>query len=197
MAQRDAVQTVASRVVLPSGVGGGTAGGRRAGWGSMIATGGGSVPRNPADEALLAMARLAMDASVRAADDMGGVSPVQLRALTALRKAGPLNLAQLAEEMGVTVSTASRLVDRLVAVDWVHRRQSPHNRREISLTLTPQGNSLLRRFDDQRVQRLQACLTRLAPERRDVVVAALQEFADAALDDDARARRERLSRPRP
>ncbi len=141
------------------------------------------MTRTPADEALLAVARLAMDASVRAADDLGGVSPVQLRALTALRKAGPHNLAQLAEEMGVTVSTASRLVDRLVAVDWVQRAQAPHNRREISLTLTAQGRALLRKFDDQRAQRLQACLALLAPERQDVVVAALQELADAAAGD--------------
>ncbi len=141
------------------------------------------MTRTPTDEALLAVARLAMDASVRAADDLGGVSPVQLRALTALRKGGPLNLAQLADDMGVTVSTASRLVDRLVAVDWVHRRPAPHNRREISLSLTPQGRSLLRKYDDQRAQRLQACLTRLTPDRQDAVVAALRELADAAAGD--------------
>jgi DNA-binding MarR family transcriptional regulator len=121
-----------------------------------------------------------MDASVRAADVMGDLSPVQLRALTALQEFGPSNLAQLAEEMGVTVSTASRLVDRLVSADWVHRRQAPHNRREISLTLTARGKSLLRRYDDERVLRLQACLTRLAPDRQDVLVGALEEFVKAA-----------------
>lgn len=151
-------------------------------WGTMAATGGVQTPRSAADEALLALARLAMDASVRAADDLGGMSPVQLRALTALHSRGPVNLAQLAEEMGVTVSTASRLVDRLVAVEWVRRRQAPHNRREISLTLTPEGRSLLRRFDDQRLLRLQKCLDRLAPDRQDVVLAALEELAAAARD---------------
>jgi DNA-binding MarR family transcriptional regulator len=148
----------------------------------MSATGGVGMPRSAADEALLALARLAMDASVRAADDLGAVSPVQLRALTALLSQGPVNLAQLAEEMGVTVSTASRLVDRLVAVEWVRRRQASHNRREISLTLTPQGRALLRRFDDQRLLRLQKCLDRLAPDRQEVVLAALEEFAAAARD---------------
>jgi len=138
------------------------------------------VTRTPADEALLAFARIAMDASVRAADVMGALSPVQLRALTALQEYGPSNLAQLAEEMGVTVSTASRLVDRLVAADWVHRRQAPHNRREISLTLTSRGKSLLRRYDDERVGRLQDCLARLAPDRQDILVGALEEFVKAA-----------------
>lgn len=155
------------------------------------------MARTLADEALLAVARLAMDASVRAADDLGGVSPVQLRALTALRRSGPLNLAQLAEEMGVTVSTASRLVDRLVAVDWVHRRQARHNRREISLTLTAQGQALLHEYDDQRARRLQVCLTRVAPDRQDAVVAALREFADAALLDGAPRAAGEVRPPRP
>lgn len=148
----------------------------------MAMTEGAPVTRTPADEALLAFARVSMDASVRAADVMGALSPVQLRALTALQENGPSNLAQLAEEMGVTVSTASRLVDRLVTADWVHRRQAPHNRREISLTLTTQGKALLRRYDDERIVRLQKCLTQLPPDRQDVVIAALQEFAEAGRD---------------
>src|SRR4051812_15099158 len=95
---------------------------------------------------------MAMDASVRASGDLGGLSPVQLRALTALRQLAEANLAQLAEEMGVTVSTTSRLVDRLVSADWVHRASSPHNRREIRLTLTESGKRLLRRYDKRRVE---------------------------------------------
>jgi DNA-binding MarR family transcriptional regulator len=148
----------------------------------MATTGGAPVTRTPADEALLAFARIAMDASVRAADVMGALSPVQLRALTALQEHGPSNLAQLAEEMGVTVSTASRLVDRLVTADWVHRRQAPHNRREISLTLTSRGKALLRRYDDERLVRLQKYLAQLAVDRQDAVVAALREFAESVRD---------------
>ena len=135
------------------------------------------MERTAADEALLAVARLAMDASVRAADDLGGLSPVQLRALTALRQAGGTNLVGLADEMGVTVSTASRLVDRLVAADRVHRAPSAHDRREVSLSLTEAGRALIRRFDDQRLLRLRSCLAQVAPDRRDDVVAALSELA--------------------
>jgi DNA-binding MarR family transcriptional regulator len=135
------------------------------------------MDRTAADEALLAVARMAMDASVRAADDLGELSPVQLRALTGLRHAEGTNLAGLAEDMGVTVSTASRLVDRLVSAEWVNRRPSPHNGREISLSLTEAGASLLRRFDDRRLLRLRDYLARVAPERQGVVVEALSELA--------------------
>ncbi|HEV7211359.1 MAG TPA: MarR family transcriptional regulator [Blastococcus sp.] len=137
------------------------------------------MERTPDDEALLSVARLVMDVSVRAAEELGGLSPVQLRALTALRGRSGLNLAQLAEEMGVTVSTASRLVDRLVTAGWVHRGPSPHTRREISLGLTDVGRGVLREYDDGRVAGLRACLDTLPPERRAAVVGAFAQFAEA------------------
>lgn len=136
--------------------------------------------RSRADDALLALARLAMDASVRAAGELGGISPVQLRALTALRHHGRLNLAQLAEEMGTTVSTASRLVDRLAGAEWVRRAPSTQDRREISLSLTAGGTALLRRYDDRRVALLRSCLDQVPADRQDDVVRALAELAGPA-----------------
>jgi DNA-binding MarR family transcriptional regulator len=90
------------------------------------------------------------------------------------------NLVQLAEEMGVTMSTTSRLVDRLVTADWVHRQPAEHDRREVSLTLTDQGADLLTRYDDGRVARLRESVERVPPGRRDDVVAALTELARVA-----------------
>jgi DNA-binding MarR family transcriptional regulator len=135
------------------------------------------VPRTSDDEALLAVLRLTMDVSVRAAGELGNLSPVQLRALTALQMQPGMNLAQLADRLGVTVSTASRLVDRLIAADWVHRRPASHTRREISLTLTDAGRAALRQYDDRRVGYLRDCLDTLAPDRRAAVVASLTELS--------------------
>ena len=129
------------------------------------------------DSVLLAVARMAMDVSVRATAELGSMSPVQLRALTALRMLGKANLAQLSEEMGVTVSTTSRLVDRLVGADWARRGPSPNNRREISLTLSEAGRRLLRRYDERRVELMRECLHRLPLERHEAVLDALAEFA--------------------
>src|SRR3954451_24841843 len=131
-------------------------------------------------DVLLALARMAMDASVRASEELGGPSPVQLRALTALRRLPGANLALLAGEMGVTVSTTSRLVDRLVGADWVHRAPSPNNRREISLTLSDGGKRLLRRYDKRRVELLKECLERVPAERHEAVLDALAELAHVA-----------------
>lgn len=135
-------------------------------------------PRVAATEAdvLVRAARTFVGMSVRAADELGPVSLVQLRALTVLDDLHGANLMQLSEGMGVTVSTASRLVDRLMGAGLVDRRPSEVTRREISLTLTPQGRTLLSRYDDLRLKALRRRLDQLPQRRRAAVIEALGDL---------------------
>jgi DNA-binding MarR family transcriptional regulator len=136
--------------------------------------------RSAQDQTLLLLARAVVGISTQAADQLGDVSVVQLRALTVLRGLGTANLGQLAEGLDVTVSTTSRLVDRLVAADLVERRPSPRTRREIELEVSPAGRKTLDRYDDLRLEGLRAGLARLPAERRDDVLAGLADFGAAA-----------------
>jgi DNA-binding MarR family transcriptional regulator len=129
------------------------------------------------DEALLALARTVMGISTRAADQLGGVSVVQLRALTVLREVGTTNLGRLAEEMGVALSTASRLVDRLVRAGLVDRRPSPRTRREIELAVSAAGRATLDRYDELRLTGLRACLAEVDDPAS--ALAVLGQFAGA------------------
>jgi DNA-binding MarR family transcriptional regulator len=129
---------------------------------------------------LLRLARTVIGISTRAADRLGGVSVVQLRALTVLStEEGGANLGRLAAGMGVTVSTASRLVDRLVRAGLLDRRPSPVSRREVSLALTPAGRELLERYDGLRLQSLRAGLAELPTDARPHVARALATYATA------------------
>jgi DNA-binding MarR family transcriptional regulator len=136
--------------------------------------------RSAQDQTLLLLARAVVGISTQAADQLGDVSVVQLRALTVLRGLGTANLGQLAEGLDVTVSTTSRLVDRLVAADLVERRPSPRTRREIELEVSAAGRKTLDRYDDLRLEGLRAGLARLPAERRDDVLAGLADFGAAA-----------------
>lgn len=138
------------------------------------------MKQTPEDEVLLAVARALVGFSTQAADDLGGVSIVQLRALTVLAELGTASLGELAEEIGVTVSTTSRLVDRLVAAGFVDRRTSPESRRQLALKLSRRGRSTLDRYDALRLAPLRDCLERVKPDRREEVLEALAEFGSAA-----------------
>ena len=131
------------------------------------------------DDVLLHLARTVVGISTRAADRMGRLSVVQLRALTVLSRLGSANLGQLAGGMGVTVSTASRLVDRLVAAGLVDRRPSPRSRREVAVVVTLLGAELLGRYDELRLVELRALLDDVPLARREDVVTALAELTGA------------------
>ena len=132
------------------------------------------------DAALLILTRTVVGVSARAAGRLGGVSVTQLRALTLVQELAGAPLARLAGELGITVSTASRLVERLVGAGLVDRRVVPTNRRAVELRLTPAGTALLARYDESRLAELRAWLDRVPAERRDPVRAALADLAAAA-----------------
>jgi DNA-binding MarR family transcriptional regulator len=135
------------------------------------------VTRTTEDAVLLELARAVVGVSTAAADRLGGVSVVQLRALTVLSGLGTATLGELARGMGVTVSTASRLVDRLVAAGLVVRETSPHSRRNLALRTSPAGTALLDRYDDDRLVALRSALRQVADP--DAVLAALAAFSTA------------------
>lgn len=136
--------------------------------------------RTEAEDAILAAIRAIMRVSLHAADEIGSISVVQLRALTVLADVGECNLARLAEGVGVTVSTTSRLVDRLIAADLVERRRAPHTAREVVIRVTPRGRKLLDRYDDLRLDELRGIVEALECAERDVALKLLRTISEAA-----------------
>ena len=67
------------------------------------------------------------------------LSVPQLRVLTFLRLMPGAPLASVAQHLGVSRSTASALVDRLVRGKLVSRTEDPQERRCVVLRLTPAG----------------------------------------------------------
>ena len=65
-------------------------------------------------------------------------SPYQTFALSSLAH-GATTSSELAEEMGITLPSATSLVDRLVKNGWVTREPDPNDRRIIRLGVTDQG----------------------------------------------------------
>src|SRR5437764_8474868 len=72
------------------------------------------------------------------------VSASQLRALLVIDMAGEINLNGLADKLGAIPSSASRLCDRLQAAGLLTRAAGRTDRREVVLSLTADGRSLLR-----------------------------------------------------
>ena len=69
-----------------------------------------------------------------------GLTPAQSEALRIIADYGPLALKELGDMLVCDSGTSpSRIVDRLVAAGLVHRNVGEHDRRQIRLTATPNG----------------------------------------------------------
>ncbi|MEV6837135.1 MarR family winged helix-turn-helix transcriptional regulator [Streptomyces sp. NPDC051133] len=146
--------------------------------------------------AVMAASRLivALSARALASVDVPLTLP-QLRSLVALRTCGPIKLAAMAATLGVTPSTALRMVERLEALNLTDRRVNPDNRREVVLRLTPAGEDLVDRVLSHRRAQIRALVERLPAQQRAGLVPALTALTgaaaglDPALDPSAEAGR--------
>jgi DNA-binding MarR family transcriptional regulator len=115
--------------------------------------------------------------SIAAAGD--AVDMPQFRALVIVASRGSVTLGELAEAAGMNLSTASRLCDRLVNMGLLNRADDPTNRRQLQLTLTDAGRSVVTRTVERRRATLKPILRRMPKQRRAQLVNLLAEFAEA------------------
>jgi DNA-binding MarR family transcriptional regulator len=103
---------------------------------------------DPADDeavaALLAVSRVFVAAAARSVAALDAdVTLAQFRTLVILVSRGPQRIVDLAQELAVTSSTATRMCDRLVRKELVARRGRPEDRRAAWITLTEPGRDLV------------------------------------------------------
>lgn len=120
-------------------------------------------------------ARSLLALSTRASADLpGALSLTQLRALAAVEQLGSCTLGALADAIMISTSSASRLVDRLVAAEVLDRRTSETNRREVTLEVTATGRRLLRKHEDARRTVFAEVLRELTPAETRALLRGLE-----------------------
>lgn len=132
-------------------------------------------------DALLFASRALLGIAVRSiAAIEDDVTLVQFRVLVLLTSRGDQNVSELAEAVGVHPSTATRLCDRLVAKKLVHRATSSESRREVTLTITARGRSIVRSVNARRRKEMVRVVEKLPRTQRQQLSAAFATFAAAA-----------------
>jgi len=98
----------------------------------------------------------------------------QLRALLVLRHRQPMSVSALSTAIRTSLGSGSALVDRLVRMGLVRRREDPDDRRIVLLELDDAGRAVLDRLVARRRALLRATLQRLSPADRQAVARALR-----------------------
>jgi DNA-binding MarR family transcriptional regulator len=137
-------------------------------------------------DALLTASRLLVSMSARSiaqVDDT--ITIAQFRTLVILSHRGPVNLATLANLLGVQPSATGRMVDRLVAAGLIDRLPHPTSRRELIAALTKRGREVVRRVTAYRRAEIAAIVEKMPPAERHGLVRALTAFTAAGGEPDA------------
>jgi DNA-binding MarR family transcriptional regulator len=111
-------------------------------------------------------ARMRTDASVE-------LTVVQFRALVRADRGGGASVSEIAEHVGLTLPSASKLVQGLFRRGYLRRSAHQRDRRVSIVTSTPKGHRALESARRAARQHLAGMLRNVGPRRRAQVAAAL------------------------
>jgi len=138
-------------------------------------------PRELVVDAVLSASRVLVAVAARSLADVAEeVTLTQYRTLVVIASRGSQNLAGLAEAVGVTPATATRMCDRLVRKGLIRRREERGDRRQLRLVLTEKGRTLVDAVTERRRREIAGIVSEIPAVEQAVLVQALGRFAAAA-----------------
>jgi DNA-binding MarR family transcriptional regulator len=111
------------------------------------------------------------------------LSAGSITALATVVADGPMRVGDLAAADGVRAPTMTRIVDSLVAEGYAERIPDPADRRACLVRATPAGVEVLTGARAARARVLAGRLSRLTPEQRAALVAAVPAIEALCADD--------------
>ena len=132
-----------------------------------------------AAQAMLSILPAVMRNLFRLDNDLATELPLaQLRVCSILQE-GPRPMSMLSREMGVSLSAMTQIADRLERSRLVKRVSEDADRRVRCLQLTPHGEHLMHRRDEEHLQSAQAVLRHLSPSARSEMLNSLEKLLQA------------------
>jgi len=104
----------------------------------------------------------------------------QAKLLYLLGAAGDLHMSDLVHRLGVSLSTISGLVDKVVDQGLASRREDPADRRQVVVALTPAGREFIDRFRELNARQMRELLELLGDQDLARVRDALAALSTAA-----------------
>lgn len=117
---------------------------------------------------------------------MERVSRSEIAVVDTLGAEGPMPMGELATRVRMPLSTATRVVDRLVARDMLRRERLDENRRVVRVALARRGRRFYRAALGGRIAGMQRMLARLSEDERRELIRLFQKIADSTAAESER-----------
>ena len=103
----------------------------------------------------------------------------QAKLLYVVTASGELSMSEIANRLGVTISTASGAVDHLVLVGLLSRVDDPANRRQVRVSITAFGLETLEQLRELGTRQLRALLEVVSDDDLPVIERSMRILSDA------------------
>jgi DNA-binding MarR family transcriptional regulator len=120
-------------------------------------------------------------------EQIAGVSPQQVGLLFSIKRASGVTVGELAADERVSTAAMSKRVSRLERDGFVERTQSENDRRCVGLTVTEDGQRILRRVRSRRTAWLASRLDTLSSEELAAVDSAVEPLTRLLEREERRA----------
>jgi DNA-binding MarR family transcriptional regulator len=104
----------------------------------------------------------------------------QLKVMLILWREGPARMSELASGLGVTLATATGVVDRLVEKDYIVREGLPGDRRVVICRLSNEGQEFMKALWMSGRMQIGRILGVMTPEQLKIVAQGTEVFIQAA-----------------
>ncbi len=108
-----------------------------------------------------------------------GLSMSHLHAMSVLERHGEMPMSRFAEQLDVSLSNATGLVDRMEERGWIERYRVPDDRRVVMVRITDPGRAVLAEADLLKDDMLHSVLAALDRPRLERLAAALDDVRTA------------------
>jgi DNA-binding MarR family transcriptional regulator len=109
----------------------------------------------------------------------GQVSMSQLHVLWLLQHQGAMTMSRLAELLGVSLSNATGIIDRMETNQLIERVRIPDDRRVVLVQPATAGRQALSETESTKREAMRSVMRRLSPAERPVVLEALRSLRRA------------------
>ncbi len=106
------------------------------------------------------------------------ITAPQLVCLLAIRDTGSITATQIAEHVHLSPSTVVGILDRLEKKDFIQRTRDDNDRRQVNVTLTEQGEQLVKNAPSPLQDSLAAALQQLPELEQATIALSLKRIAD-------------------
>ncbi len=100
----------------------------------------------------------------------------------------PMTMGEIGKELDIPLSTATRMVDWLVARDFAERLRDPKDRRVVRVGMTQMGRETYQEVNNLMAQRLEQVLRLLTPKERRQCISLLRKIARGLAKNQTRAK---------